>query len=123
MLEPATIVKNFQKIPEPRKISQGENIFIEGENGNLMYGIIEGQVEFLVEDKIVETLTKGDIFGIGALVHKDQIRASTARAKTDCIVAEIDQERFMFLVQQTPMFALLALQSYSDRLRHLKHTV
>lgn len=121
MLEPATIVKNFQNIPEPLKIPKGENIFLEGESGDLMYGIIEGEVEFIVDNKVVETMGKGDIFGIGALVHKDHIRASTTRAKTDCILAQIDQERFMFLVQQTPMFALLALKSYSDRLRYLRH--
>ncbi|MFM7580486.1 MAG: cyclic nucleotide-binding protein, partial [Microcystaceae cyanobacterium] len=51
---------------------------------------------------------------------QDHLRASTAIAKTDCVLVEMNRERFMFAVQQTPMFALELLQSYSDRFRRLK---
>lgn len=41
-------------------------------------------------------------------------------AKTDCTLITADQEHFMFAVQQTPMFALEVLKSYSDRFRRVK---
>jgi CRP-like cAMP-binding protein len=35
-------------------------------------------------------------------------------------IAIVDQERFLFAVQETPMFALEVMRSYSDRFRCLK---
>ncbi len=56
----------------------------------MIYGIIDGEVEMLVSDKVVETIKAGDIFGEGALLHSDHLRASTARAKTDCQIALLE---------------------------------
>ena len=85
-----------------------------------MYGIISGEVEIVVEGKVVETIQKGDIFGEGAIVHLDRQRASTAIAKTDSLLTFLDREHFLFAVEQAPMFALEVMKSYSDRLRHLR---
>ena len=105
MLEPVRTIKLFQKPPSPKTFSTGEVIFLQGERGDVIYGIISGEVEILVDGKLVETIQKGDIFGEGAIVHLDRQRDSTARAKTDSLVAFLDREHFMFAVQQTPMFA------------------
>ena len=85
-----------------------------------MYGIIFGEVEMCLNGKVVETIKEGDIFGQGALVHQDHKRASTAIAKTECQLAFLNREHFLFAVQQTPMFALEVMRSYSDRFRRLK---
>ena len=85
-----------------------------------MYGIIEGEIEMYVDGKVIEVIKEGDIFGQGALVHEDHLRASTVIAKTDCKLAVLDREHFLFAVQQTPMFALEVMRSYSDRHRRLK---
>ncbi|BFM38501.1 cyclic nucleotide-binding domain-containing protein [Synechocystis sp. LKSZ1] len=98
----------------------GEVIFQTGEQGTGMYGILAGEVEMQVDGQTVETLTSGNVFGIGAIVHPDHLRASTAIAKTNCQLAYMDREHFLFAVQQTPMFALEVMRSYSDRFRHLK---
>jgi CRP/FNR family cyclic AMP-dependent transcriptional regulator len=121
MLEPVTIVSLFQKQPNPLTFSAGEIIFEEGQAGDAMYGVIEGEVEMRVNGKIVETIEPGDVFGERALVQPDHIRASTAIAKTDCKLAFLDRERFLFAVQQTPLFALEVIRSYSNRLSRLKH--
>jgi CRP-like cAMP-binding protein len=120
MLAPATTVKIFQKQPNLQALSAGQVIFAEGETGDLMYGIVEGEVDILVRDRVVETLNAGDVFGVGVLVHLDATRESTAIAKTDCQVAVLDREHFLFAVQETPMFALEVMRSYSNRLQQLK---
>ncbi|HEY9598579.1 MAG TPA: cyclic nucleotide-binding domain-containing protein [Cyanophyceae cyanobacterium] len=122
MLEPAQIVSILQKQPEPKTLSAGEVIFEEGNPGDFMYGILDGEVELLVNDKVVETITTGEVFGIGALVGVGS-RAYTAIAKTDCQLAFLDQQRFLFAVQETPMFALKVMKSYSERLNRLAHTI
>ncbi|MFM6189459.1 MAG: cyclic nucleotide-binding domain-containing protein [Planktothrix sp.] len=122
MIQPAETVKLFNKQPEQQYVA-GQVIFEEGQQGETLFGILQGEIELWVNGKVVETLFAGDVFGEGALVQPDRTRASTAIAKTDCLLAIMDQARFLFAVQQTPMFALEVLKSYSDRLRRMKHNI
>ncbi len=121
MLEPLQTVIIFQKNCQPHLVKAGEVIFQQGEAGDIMYGIIEGEVQFSLDGKLAETLKVGDVFGEGAIVHPKHLRRSTATAKTDCQLAFLDKERFMFAVQQTPIFALEVMRSYSDRVDSLRH--
>ena len=123
MPDPARTVTIFQKQPNPILVPKGQTIFTEGELGEVMYGVIEGEVELVVNGKVVERIGKGDIFGEGALVHESRVRGSTAIATTDCTLASLDQQRFLFAIQTTPMFAVEVMRSYSERLRHLKHQI
>ncbi|MGB7413915.1 MAG: cyclic nucleotide-binding domain-containing protein [Thermosynechococcaceae cyanobacterium] len=120
MLKPAETIAILQKQPD-HTFMAGDVIFSEGDTGNVMYGILEGKVEILVDGKVVETINSGDVFGEGALVHVDHQRNSTAIAKTDCKLASLDQNRFLFAIENTPMFAIEVMRSYSDRLYHFKH--
>lgn len=120
LLNPTETVKLYQIHGSPRTFKAGEIIFKEGNQETIMYGVVEGTVEMQVHGKTVETIEKGDVFGVGALVHPDHLRTSTAIAKTDCTLAFLDREHFMFAIQQTPLFALETLRSYSDRFRRLK---
>ena len=119
MLKPIDTVKLFENRPE-LALKAGEVIFEKGTEGTVMYGIIEGQVEMHLNGKLIETLETGDVFGEGALLHSDHLRSSTAIAKTDCILGPLDREHFLFAVQQTPMFAIEVLRSYSDRFSRVK---
>lgn len=123
MLSPVKTVEIFQTSPEPDNILAGEVIFSSGDAGVVMYGILEGEVEISVNGKVLETIRRGDIFGEGALVHADSKRASTAIAKTDCKLAIMEYQKFLFAVQQTPMFAIEIMRSYSDRIRRLRESV
>lgn len=122
MLNPVDTIKLFQTQPV-QNVAAGEVIFKKGDTGKVMYGIIEGTVEMYVNSRVIEVIEKGDIFGQGALVHEDYLRASTAVARTDCQLACLDREHFLFAVQQTPMFALEVMRSYSDRHRRLKQVM
>jgi CRP/FNR family transcriptional regulator, cyclic AMP receptor protein len=119
-LEPATTVQIFQRQPEPKTFMAGETIFEAGQPGDYMYGLIEGEVEEYVDGQLLETITEGDVFGVGALVHPNGTRVSTAVAKTNCKLAYLDQQHFLYAVQETPLFALEVIRSYSDRLQKFK---
>jgi CRP/FNR family transcriptional regulator, cyclic AMP receptor protein len=122
MLQPIETIKILQNHPD-RSFKAGEVIFETGQTGDVMYGVIEGELEVHLIDKIIETIKPGDIFGVGALIHTDELRTTTVIAKTDCKLAYLDREHFMFAVQETPMFALEVMKSYSDRFRRLKEIV
>ncbi|MBD2345790.1 Crp/Fnr family transcriptional regulator [Anabaena subtropica] len=122
MLSPVFTIAIFQKQPNPQVFSAGQVIFEEGQPGDFMYGIVEGSVDLLVNGKVVETIEAGEIFGTGVLVGVKN-RTYTAIAKTDCQLAFLDEKRFLFAVQETPMFALNVLRNYAERLSRLQHLV
>ena len=53
-----------------------------------------------------------------ALIEKER-RTATAVAKTDAKIVSVDERRFLFLIQQTPNFALHVMRVLSDRLRRM----
>jgi CRP-like cAMP-binding protein len=85
-----------------------------------MYGILEGKLDISVNGKIVETIEAGEVFGVGVLVGVNN-RTYTAIAQTDYTLTYLDDKRFLFAVQETPMFALMVIKNYSERLTRLQH--
>jgi CRP/FNR family transcriptional regulator, cyclic AMP receptor protein len=67
---------------------------------------------------VVNLLGPTSIFGELALITKEP-RSATARAHTDCRVVEIPEKRFLYLVHETPFFALEVMRVLTSRLpRH-----
>ncbi len=123
MLDPVRTLSIFQRQPDPQIFSAGQTVFQEGDPGDFMYGILEGEISLSVNGKTVEKIVPGGVFGIGALVSSG-VRTYTAIAKTDCKLAFLDEKRFLFVVQETPFFALEVMKSYSERLNRLvRHLV
>ena len=104
----------------PAKFQPGEVILSEGDKGDKMYVIRSGEVEVERDGKIVETLSGGGIFGEMALIDGSP-RAATARAKTACEVAPITEKTFLFLVHETPFFAVAVMRTLAERLRRSSH--
>jgi CRP/FNR family transcriptional regulator, cyclic AMP receptor protein len=123
MLKAVDTIRLFQEQADPHRITAGQVIYQEGQPGKMMYGILEGEVDLSVDNKVYETLKAGDVFGIRALIYDGALRDATAIAKTDGQLVYLDRERFYFAVQETPMFALNVMKNYSERLRYLKTMV
>lgn len=105
----------FLKQPsEPYR--RGDVIFQHGDAADRMYVVAEGEVEIAVGDIVVDVVGPEAIFGEMALVTKEQ-RSATARARSDCRVVEIPEKRFLYLVQETPYFALEVMRVMAGRLR------
>jgi CRP/FNR family cyclic AMP-dependent transcriptional regulator len=119
MLSPVVTLSIFQKQPNPQVFSAGQVIFEEGQPGEFVYGILEGEVDVLVNEKVVEIIEVGEVFGAGVLVGVKN-RTYTAVAKTDTKLAFLDEERFLFAIQETPVFALKVMKSYSERLTRIE---
>ena len=98
--------------------SDGQTIFAEGDPGEVMFVVSEGAVDLSVRGKLVETLEPGGMFGEMALLDTEP-RIATAVARGACRVSPIDKRRFLFLVEQTPHFALHIMQVMAERLRRM----
>jgi CRP-like cAMP-binding protein len=94
----------------------GQTIFDIGEQAQMMYMVIEGEVDIQFKGRVLQTVGPRDIFGELALID-DSPRSATAVAKTDCRLAGIDRDRFLVLVERNPDFALEVMQIMAERLR------
>ena len=96
----------------------GRVVFEEGQPGDVMYAIIEGEVEITVKGQLIDLIGPGGIIGEMALIDSSP-RSGTARVTTQAKLVPISQKRFTFLVQQTPYFSIQVMQIMADRLRRL----
>jgi CRP-like cAMP-binding protein len=104
----------------------GEAIVRQGEVGDCMYVIQEGQVEVVVEegDKEVRlmVLDTGELFGEMAIVER-QVRMATVRALGQARVLTIDQKNFLRRIHEDPSLAWNVVQTMSRRIRELAEEV
>jgi CRP/FNR family cyclic AMP-dependent transcriptional regulator len=99
-----------------RSFQAGDSIFQEGEPGDAMYAVVDGEVEIRKGGRLLETVPHGAVFGEMALIDRSA-RSADAVAKTDCTLAVVTQRRFTFLVQETPFFAVDIMRVLAERLR------
>lgn len=106
----------FINAPVHRVVAAGEMVYTEGDVGTHMFGVVSGSVELRKGTAVVASLGPNDVFGERALI--DHLpRNLTAVATTETTLAGIDQGLFLFLVHETPMFALSVMSAMADRLR------
>lgn len=109
----------FQRAHDVEQYAAGTTIFAKGDAGDRMYVITAGFVAIQDEDGLIETLGPGELFGELALIDAAP-RSASAVAASDCKLAPIDRSRFLFLVQQTPYFAVQVMQTMAERMRAVR---
>jgi len=103
-----------------QSFSRGQMIFNQGDAGEVMYVVVEGQVELFVDNEVVERVGPDGVLGELALIDAAP-RSATAIASTDCELMPINQKKFALLVQDRPGFALHIMRVMAGRLRHMDH--
>jgi CRP-like cAMP-binding protein len=99
-------------------VDEGQVIFQQGEVGDVMYVILEGSINIVSHDKIVDTLGEGEIFGEMALVDENP-RSAAAVAASKSKIVPVSKQRFMMAIQHNPFFALQVMGVMASRLRKL----
>lgn len=94
----------------------GETIFREGDAAEQMFVIRSGRVEIRLNGRKLDELGENELFGEMALVDKGP-RSATAVAQTDVDVVPVGEKQFLFLVGETPFFALKVMRVLARRLR------
>jgi CRP/FNR family cyclic AMP-dependent transcriptional regulator len=97
-------------------LPEGEVMFAQGDRGELMYVVAEGEAQILLEGKVVETVGPGGILGEMALIDAEA-RSAIAITKTRCVLIPIDEKGFTDLVTRQPEFALQVMRVLAYRLR------
>ncbi len=100
----------------------GDVLVRQGEVGDCMFVLQEGEVEVLKSEDgreaVVDVLKAGEMFGEMAIIEK-QVRSATVRAITHVRVLTIDKKTFLRRVHEDPTLALNILKTMSNRIRKL----
>jgi CRP-like cAMP-binding protein len=105
-----------------RIYEDGEQIICQGEVGDCMYVIQEGEVEIFLDDGeteiVIATRGPGDFFGEMALFDRD-VRSASVRAKGQARVLTVDKKNLLGRIQKDPSMAFRVLETMSTRIREL----
>ena len=87
----------------------GDFVFREGEFGQTAFMIDSGEVEIIKftgdKNTVLAELSKGALFGEMAIIESSP-RSASARAKTECVLTEITEDRLKKYLSSSPNVAL-----------------
>ena len=106
----------FGKETDVVTLAPGDVLFEKNEPGRFMYVVKSGEMQIIDGNYVYETVSAGGILGEMALVDAGP-RSATVRAVQQSVVIPLDERRFLFMVSQTPFFALRVMRVMSARLR------
>lgn len=91
--KPVTTFNFLKREREIMPFQAGQAVFTEGQAGDVMYAVVEGEVQIVLHGKVLETIGEGGIFGELALLddrprscHRDcQHRLSSGRHRFEAV--------------------------------------
>lgn len=105
---------------------RGQYLFRQGEAGDRMYAIQEGEVEVIVHrdgrEILLATRGPGDYVGEMAIFESEK-RSADVRAHTNVRVLSVDRRNFLRRMNEDPTLAFRILQQLSRRIRELSDEV
>jgi CRP-like cAMP-binding protein len=106
---------------ETRLVKAGGAIFREGDDARDLFVVKSGEVRIQLGNRTITELHADDIFGEMALIDNEP-RSASAIAVTDVELVPVSEKQFLFLVSQTPHFALKVMRVLAQRLRATNKT-
>lgn len=103
-----------------RCLDTDQVLFAAGEPGGSIFAVVSGALELRWGAGGSECFGPGDVIGLDALLSEAHRRHGTARALEASELLEMNREQFLFVVQETPMFAIELMAGLERRLRRLE---
>lgn len=109
-----------------RVYEDGQIVFRQGDVGDCLYVVQEGQVEVIDESGGSETLLRiagpNELFGEMAVFERET-RSATIRARGRTRILTIDKKNFLRRVNEDPSLAFNLVERMSHRVRELSAEV
>ena len=113
---PENVLADLAPLMKEIQYEQGTEIFKEGDIGDSMYIIQQGNIKIHKGNTTLAILKEKEVFGELSLLDADT-RSATATADTDCTLYKIDQEPFYELMDERPEVAKGFIKILCQRLR------
>ncbi|MBS13286.1 MAG: hypothetical protein CME19_16990 [Gemmatimonadetes bacterium] len=105
-------------IAEEVVYSESDVIIREGDHGDEMFLIVEGQIEIHKGSESLAMLTRQDYFGEMSVLDGEP-RSATATARADCLLLRIRQSEFYDILERHFNVALTIIHTLTRRLRDM----
>jgi CRP/FNR family transcriptional regulator len=109
-----------------RAYADGEVVVRQGEEGDCLYVVMEGQLDVVREEQgreiVIRTVGKDELFGEMAVFER-QRRSATVRARGPARVLTLDKKNFLRRVNEDPSLAFRIVETMSRRVRELSAQV
>ncbi len=96
------------------KFQRGDEVIREGEMGDTMYIIIEGEYEVMRGGKSIALISKGDFFGEVALIS-DKKRNASVICKSEGCVLELDRMLFKLVLERDKVLRDVVYEKFQER--------
>ena len=102
-------------------LNSGDILFHEGDPGEHLYVVVEGELEILLapdtdDELILNLLQEGEYLGEMSLLQPGGLRTASARARGNCVLLSMSREQFKGLLQRHPELANAMIGVLSQRL-------
>jgi CRP-like cAMP-binding protein len=113
------------ELSRARRFASGELVFREGDAGDALFVLAQGEVEVLAraaggDDRTLATLAPPEAFGEMSLIDRE-VRSATVRARTDCVALQLGAENFTAFRKRSrdgfTLFLVNVARVLSSRLR------
>lgn len=109
-----------------RVYRDGEILVRQGEAGDCMYVIQEGQAEIFVEregkEVLLRTADAGEVIGEMALFER-VVRSASVRAKGNLRALTVDKRNFLKRINEDPSLAFRLVKMMSAKIREMSEEV
>lgn len=119
-------IDKFHPVISKEKIESGNKFIVEGDEGNSIYLLLEGEAEINQaltlsvnkgesdkREKSIMKLTDRDFpqFGEMSIFSEGDVRTANVRAQTDCTLAKIDKEDLFKICNDNPKIGFLVMRN------------
>ena len=123
-------VSDILRITQEKRFPKGETVMHEGEEGDGMYIVVDGDVEvsktltmkvgegdFTKREKVLKRFKAEDnvVFGEMAMIDREN-RSASVVTTTDCILLEIKRADLLDLVEKRPQMGIKILKRIAELL-------
>ena len=113
---PEHILADLAPLMDEEEYEKNTVIFKEGEIGDCMYIIHQGEVRIHKSNTTLAILKEREVFGELALLDPE-VRSATATTDSNCILFRIDQEPLYEVIENRPEVARGFIKILCQRLR------
>ncbi|OQX29943.1 MAG: hypothetical protein B0D92_01040 [Spirochaeta sp. LUC14_002_19_P3] len=106
-LEEVSCIHTFMK---QHKFSKGRELFHEGDPGEEMYIVLDGEVAIFIqigngEETEVARIKEGSFFGEMSIIEKD-VRSATCRTVSACTLLSLNAQGFQKIIRNEPQISI-----------------
>ena len=113
---PGDLLSQISQISKAKNYENGEIIFKEGDAGDSMFIVIDGEISIKKGDKLLAKLERGASLGEMALLDHET-RSADAMAEKDSVLLKINQDVFYELMESNADIMKQIIKLLTSRIR------